>query len=321
MRVVPGIHRIEAPLGDRILCVYLLVGDQRIMLVDSGLDSTPRDFILPCLRAVCGEGRLIDYVVTTHADFDHMGGNASIRELFPRAAFMAHTLDRSWIENIDRLLQENYGQFDADHGTLPDPQTNAWIRTQARGTPIQLELFGDHDVQLSAEWWVKIIHTPGHTRGHLSVVDPRSNAIIVADAVLSDGLYARDGTVVFPPTYRFLDDYLQTVQRLSELAPTTLLTSHYPVIRDQTVQAFLEKTRAFTERLQGELLRLLGSSSEAMSALQLAEKLSPLLGSWPSSASQFLLYPLLGHLESLEQAGAVIKSRISGVLVYRLREQ
>ena len=43
MLVVPGIHRIEAPLGDRIICVYLLVGDQNIMLVDSGLDSTPRD--------------------------------------------------------------------------------------------------------------------------------------------------------------------------------------------------------------------------------------------------------------------------------------
>ncbi len=321
MLVVPGIHRIEAPLGDRIICVYLLVGDQNIMLVDSGLDSTPRDFILPYLRAVCGERRLIDYVVTTHADFDHMGGNASIRELFSQACFMAHTLDRSWIENIDLLLQENYGQFDADHGTLPDPQTNAWIRTQARGTPIQLELLGDHDVRLSADWWVRIIHTPGHTRGHVSVVDSRSNAIIVADAVLSDGLYARDGTVAFPPTYRFLAEYLQSVQRLSELAPTTLLTSHYPVLRDKEVRAFLEKTRVFTERLQEELLRQLGSSSEAMSALQLAENLSPLLGSWPSSATHFLLYPLLGHLESLEQAGAVNKSRISSVLVYRLRNR
>ena len=184
-----------------------------------------------------------------------------------------------------------------------------------------MELLGDHDVQLSAEWWVKIIHTPGHTRGHLSVVDPRSNAIIVADAVLSDGLYARDGTVAFPPTYRFLAEYLQSVQTLSELAPTTLLTSHYPVMRDKEVRAFLEKTRVFTERLQEELLRLLGSSSGAMSALQLAENLSPLLGSWPSSATHFLLYPLVGHLESLEQAGAVIKSRISSVLVYRLRDQ
>ena len=73
-------------------------------------------------------------------------------------------------------------------------------------------------------------------------------------------------------------EYLQSVQRLSELAPTTLLTSHYPVMRDKEVRAFLEKTRVFTERLQEELLRQLGSSSEAMSALQLAENLSPLLG-------------------------------------------
>ena len=47
MRVAPGIHRIETPLGDRLLCVYLLIGEEHIMLVDSGVDCTPREYILP----------------------------------------------------------------------------------------------------------------------------------------------------------------------------------------------------------------------------------------------------------------------------------
>ena len=318
MRVAPGIYRVEAPLGERQVCVYLLIGDRHIMLVDSGLDSTPREYILPHLKEVAGELRSIDYVLTTHGDFDHMGGNASIREIFPEACFMAHRTDRPWIENIERLLQENYGQFNEDHAVPPNEAIHNWIRKQARGTTIQRELLGDESIQLSSDWWVKIIHTPGHTRGHVSIMDPRSNTLIIADAALSDGLYTRAGAAAFPPTYRWLNDYVQTTRTLSELAPATLLTSHYPVMRGSEVQAFLQASVDFTERCGEALLSMLTSAGEPLSALQMAAELSPLLGSWPSSASSFLLYPLIGHLESLEQSGVVLKSRSSGVLLYRL---
>jgi glyoxylase-like metal-dependent hydrolase (beta-lactamase superfamily II) len=320
MHVAPGIYRVEAPLGERRVCVYLLIGDRYIMLVDSGLDSTPREYILPRLKEVAGELRSIDYVLTTHGDFDHMGGNASIREAFPQACFMAHRTDRPWIENLELLLQENYCQFDEDHAVAPNEAIHHWIRTQARGTTIQRELLGGESIQLGRDWWVKIIHTPGHTRGHVSIMDPRSNTIIIADAALSDGLYTRAGEAAFPPTYRWLNDYLKTTRTLSELSPTTLLTSHYQVMRGSEVQTFLQTSFDFTERFGEALLRMLRSAGEPLSALQMAAQLSPGLGSWPSSATSFLLYPLIGHLESLEQAGVVRKSRSSGVLLYRLND-
>src|SRR5260370_29751320 len=49
MEVAPGIHRIEAPLGDRINCLYVLAGEDDSMLVDTGLDNTPHDSLLPYL--------------------------------------------------------------------------------------------------------------------------------------------------------------------------------------------------------------------------------------------------------------------------------
>lgn len=307
MLVAPGIHRIETPLGERLLCVYLLIGEQHILLVDSGLDSTPREHILPYLRRVAGS-RKIDYVLTTHGDFDHMGGNASIREIFPEASFMGHRLDRRWIENVEILIRENYGQFE-NHGVQEDREMNEWIRTQARGTSLQQELLGGEIVRLDRDWQVRILHTPGHTRGHLSVVDPRSNTMIIADAALSDGLYTREGKSAFPPTYRFLQDYLQSAKTILNAAPSTLLTSHYPVQSGKAVKAFLRRTCAFAERFHDELVKQLNSENKPVSAIHLSEQLGPRLGSWPGSASSLLMYPLLAHLEHLEQSGQVLKLR------------
>jgi glyoxylase-like metal-dependent hydrolase (beta-lactamase superfamily II) len=318
MQVAPGIHRIETPLVDRLLCVYLLIGRQLIMLVDSGLDSTPREYILPYLRQVAGT-RKIDQVLTTHADFDHMGGNASIREIFPEASFMAHRLDRRWIENVDALIQENYEQFQI-HGVPENREANEWIRTRARGTGVQRELAGGDTVRLDDDWEVRILHTPGHTRGHLSVFDPRSNAMIIADAALSDGLYTREGKAAFPPTYRFLEDYTRSAKCILAAEPKMLLTSHYPILSGEQVPDFLHKTCAFAERFHVELVKQLKAEEKPVSAIDLSQTLGPRLGSWPDSARSFLLYPLMAHLEHLEQSGVAQKLHSPKSPEYRLSD-
>lgn len=39
MEIAPRIHRIEAPLGDRFVCMYLFVGTESALLLDTGLDQ------------------------------------------------------------------------------------------------------------------------------------------------------------------------------------------------------------------------------------------------------------------------------------------
>jgi len=316
MEIVPNIHRIEVPFGERVVCVYLLVGDERLLLVDSGLDSTPCEFILPYLEEIGCKDRCVDFVLTTHADIDHMGGNAALRELYPKACFMAHRLDRAWIEDVERIIKENYGQFDAEHGTKADPAVDDWFRSQTRTTAVDLELLGGERVHLGHDWWIEVRHTPGHTRGHLSVIDPLNNAAIIADAALFDALYTKSGRSAFPPTYRFVEDYLQTARDLLRLAPTVLLTSHYPVMRDDDVRSFLQATIDFTGRVEHELIMVLDAALQPLALSCIIELLHGRLGAWPSPGDSFLMYPLVGHLELLEQSGAVRKSSELGVSKY-----
>ncbi len=52
MEIAPGIHRIETPLGDRFVCLYLLVGSEHALLLDTGVDSTPAEYLAPYLDQI-----------------------------------------------------------------------------------------------------------------------------------------------------------------------------------------------------------------------------------------------------------------------------
>src|SRR3712207_6996444 len=74
---------------------YLLRGE-RTMLVDTGVTETPGRVILPYLDSVGLDPADLDFVLNTHADVDHFGGNAEIRGAAPGAVFCAHGADVAW---------------------------------------------------------------------------------------------------------------------------------------------------------------------------------------------------------------------------------
>src|SRR3954465_1956411 len=107
--VVPGIFRIESVLGPRPFSQWLL-RDERALLVDSGMAYTPADVILPAL----GDVRL-DWLLVSHADVDHHGGNAALKEAFPGLEILAGAADIPLIESAERILRDRYGWYD-EHG-------------------------------------------------------------------------------------------------------------------------------------------------------------------------------------------------------------
>src|SRR5215204_141201 len=49
MEILPRIHRIESDLGERFMCQYLLLGEERTVLVDTGLAGAPEGGHRPLL--------------------------------------------------------------------------------------------------------------------------------------------------------------------------------------------------------------------------------------------------------------------------------
>ena len=99
MEVAPGIHRIEGDLGERYVCQYLLVGDERALLVDTGLRDMPEQVIAPYLATLGRSLADLDDVLISHADVDHCGGDRALRAAAPRARLLCGEPDRAWIES------------------------------------------------------------------------------------------------------------------------------------------------------------------------------------------------------------------------------
>jgi glyoxylase-like metal-dependent hydrolase (beta-lactamase superfamily II) len=261
--------------------------------------------ILPALRTVGLIPAELDYVLISHADVDHFGGNAVMRRAAPRAVICAHAADAPWIGDRERILRERYGWY-AAHGAEADydDATKAWLR-DALGpdVPVDLELRGGERFRLGPELTVEVLHLAGHSAGHIGLWEPVSRSAIVTDAVLGSGLLDSEGKVIHPPPYVLLAEYEATARRLRRLAPRRLLTAHYPVIEGSAVDDFLAESLDFAARARDAVADVLREGGELTMAEMLAA-LNPILGPFTSMANE-LCAPIRAHLDELVASGRV----------------
>ena len=250
MEVAPGIHRIEGDLGERYVCQYLLVGEERTLLVDTGLRDMPEQVIAPY---VAGLGRSladVDDVLISHADVDHCGGNRALRAARARRP-PALRRGRPAVDRVQRghagrqLLLVRGLRLRSDGRGRGLPGARAGRRRARRRRPARRR-----DAAPGPVLGVEVLALPGHTPGHLGLWDPRSGAAIIIDAALADGVYDRAGNRLIPPRYYSVADYEATIRRLRALDPALLLTAHYDVMERDEAREFLDRSLAFVRRVR-----------------------------------------------------------------------
>ena len=305
IEVAPGIWRIESILGPRPFSQYLLRGE-RTLLVDTGVAETPGAVILPALESLGLPVFELDFVLVSHADVDHFGGNEAIRAAAPSALFCAHAADVAWIEDRERILRERYGWY-VPHGIGYPAEVAAWLRdAMGADTPIDLRLRGGESFRLGPGLEARVLHLPGHSDGHLGVWEPSSRTAIVMDAVMANGLLDTEGNVIHPPPYFDPAGYVASVELLESLAPARLLTAHYEVIEGEAVARFLADTRAFVAKARRVVAEELAAAGE-LTLAELRERADPRLGPFTSMPNE-LAGPLRAHLRELVAAGRAVEA-------------
>ena len=287
-------------LGPRPFSQYLLRGE-RSLLVDTGVAGTPEAVILPYLESAdLGPGDL-DFVLITHADVDHFGGNAAIRARAPLAVFCAHSADVHWIEDRERILRERYGWY-AAHDVDYSQEEKDWLRgAMGPNVPIDLWLAGGESFRLGPNLVVQMMHLPGHSPGHVGLWEPSSRTAIITDAALGRGLYDMNGNVISPPPYFDVAAYEGSVQLLRSLSPQRLLTAHYEIMEGEDADRFLEESAAFIERARRSVSEALAEHGE-LTLRGLLEISNPELGPFTVMENE-LAGTLRAHLRELVAAG------------------
>src|SRR5215510_2770977 len=125
----------------------------------------------------------------------------------------------------------------------------------------------------------QMIHVPGHSLGHMAMWMPEEKAAIITDAALWKGVPGSDGKLAIPPTYRFLPQYLKTIEYLESLKLELMMTSHFDLLKgaDQ-VKDFLAESRAFVLRVETELEALFRRHEAFLTLEEICKELSPRLG-------------------------------------------
>ena len=257
-QVQPRIFCIPSVLGRRRFAQWLVVGDERLLLIDSGIDGTIAGQIVPALQELGRTPADITDVVISHADVDHYGGNSELRRVAPGARIRSAPEDRPWIESWQAISDGRYGWY-RSHGLDYDQGTWEWLE-QAAGpdTPIDGTVSDGETIDLGGIM-VEVVALPGHSPGHLGVVHHESRTAIVMDAVLERGLYTTSDELISPPPYASVRAYRGTIERLQTLRPARLGTSHYPAIEGEgAVAAFLSESAAFVDALDDAVRAELG---------------------------------------------------------------
>jgi len=216
-QIVPGLYRIPLRLGPfPYVSAYLLTGDE-LVLVDTGLPKRHRTF----QRALSALGRRpfdVRHILITHHHADHTGGLAKLAEA---------TEARIYVHPADAAITRG----DAD---TPGPSNTAGVmgkagKLAARFQPKRLphvsighELQDDEELPVAGG--LRVLHTPGHTPGHVSFLWPEHGGVlIVGDAAAS--MFGR----VNPPVGAFTEDHeamKRSVAKLAELRFETAVFGH-----------------------------------------------------------------------------------------------
>jgi glyoxylase-like metal-dependent hydrolase (beta-lactamase superfamily II) len=279
MEILPGIHRIESDLGARFMCQYILVGEDRTVLVDTGIAGTPEEVIIPYLEEIGLSLEDIDEVIISHADVDHCGGNRALKERHPSLWFSCGEPDRAYIETKKVMLAEIY-RWSEPYGFGPDEDSLDWIRRELGGdSPIDAGLRGGETMRLGPDRRIEILYLPGHTPGHLGIWDPKNNAAIIIDAALETGIYDREGNRLIPPRYFDATAYQNTIRKLLTLQPEHLLTAHYPPMQGKEALDFLDRSMQFTQQLHSVVSE--GAQSGTTDLWELTRRADERLGPYP----------------------------------------
>ncbi|MET4638353.1 MBL fold metallo-hydrolase [Mycetocola sp. 2940] len=316
MEIRNGLHRVEAPLGERFVALYLLDGPEGGLLFDSGLTESVTGTLLPYLDSIGYDLSRLRWAINSHCDFDHTGGNAALLSAAPHVHLMAGTLDVPLAEDLDVLIEERYGEFRDSDGFDDPPETTAYIRSSARVAPIAQGLDGGEEFDLG-DRVVRVLHTPGHSDGHLALWDETNSALLIGDATLGETVPTADGKPAFPPTYRDTDPYLTSIETFRQLQADLLLTAHYPVYEGDAVEQFLTVSADYTNRLDLEITAALTAASGSRTTLEIIHDIAPAVGEWSDSAAEYLIFPVTGNLERMVDRGTVVVGERDGIRTWR----
>jgi len=245
VEIVSGVHQLRIPFPEgmeRQTNAYVIEGSKGSILVDCGWDSSEAVW---AFREELRVDRLsfedINWIVVTHLHPDHYGLASKLRDLCDAKVIM----HRAEADIIDARYVHSNGLADETENMLvaagvPVEETSEmreasmWARQFV--TPVRPDVIVDTgDTVSNGTFQFEVLHTPGHSPGHMGLYEPRKRRFFCGDHVLFDavphvGIDPQSGK---DPA----GDYVESLRELSDVPMSFVFPGHGPVFNSLSIRA------------------------------------------------------------------------------------
>jgi glyoxylase-like metal-dependent hydrolase (beta-lactamase superfamily II) len=184
----------------------LIDGGPELVLIDTGAGAGV-EAILNNIRGFGLDPNKLKYTINTHCHFDHSGGNKMIKEL-TETKIAVHSSEADVLETLESEL------------ILVEMAKKRGLKLE----PVKVDLrLNDEDTLRVGKYELKIIHTPGHTPGCISIaMRIKENTILFSGDIVS-----AQGRLNFINGPGFnLNEWKNSLERLRDLNVDLLFPGH-----------------------------------------------------------------------------------------------
>ncbi|KAB2334425.1 MBL fold metallo-hydrolase [Cytobacillus depressus] len=164
MEISKGVEMLHLEFHGNIIHPTLLWDQEMAVLIDTGFPGQIEDLSVAMEKVGVSFDKL-KVIILTHQDIDHIGSLPEILQEFgSNIKVYAHELDKPYIQGDLPLLKD---------GHIENPPKGKVNDTLIDGQ------------ELSYCGGIRVIYTPGHTPGHVSLYLKQSKTLIAGDSMYS----------------------------------------------------------------------------------------------------------------------------------------
>jgi len=307
--VKTDLYRVELPLpGNPLKSInsYILKGQERNLIIDTGMnqEACMRE-MQAGLKSLGVDLRKTDFFIT-HFHVDHLGLVANLATDHS-AVYLSEEDAQRFHEMVFGTLWQDGIDYSRLNGfpanELREALPNHLACLYGVKGPLPFRLTRDGDSVGIENYLFRCVETPGHTKGHMCLYEPRAKILISGDHILDDitptvSLRSDDGNP--------LKEYLASLDKVDGLEIDLVLPGHRKIFKN--CRERIDELRSHHNERLNEIRSILEGGGKTAYEVASRMRWDVPYDSWnvfPAQQKWFATGEAISHLKYLEDEGMI----------------